>query len=60
MKFNDNGGFVVGTYKHLSCIYKKSLFFVVYKRSLLVGSIATTFLRLKDEEIADMIEGSII
>ena len=34
---NDNGGFVVGTHKHFSCGYKRSLFFVVYKRSLLAG-----------------------
>ena len=35
--FNDNDGFVVGTYKHFSRGYKRSLFFVVYKRSLLAG-----------------------
>ena len=32
VKFNDNGGFVVGTHKHFSWEYKKSLFFMVYKR----------------------------
>ena len=37
VKFNDNGGFVVGTHKHFLWGYKKSLFFVVYKRSLLAG-----------------------
>ena len=36
-KFNDNGGFVVGTHKHFPWRYKRSLFFVVYKRSLLAG-----------------------
>ena len=35
VKFNDNGGFVVGTHKHFSWEYKKSLFFMVYKRYLL-------------------------
>ena len=35
--FNDNGGFVVGTHKHFSWGYKRSLLFVVYKRSLLTG-----------------------
>ena len=35
--FNDNGGFVVGTHKHFSWGYEMSLFFVVYKRSLLAG-----------------------
>ena len=35
VKFNDNGGFVVGTHKHFSWGYKKSLFFMVYKRYLL-------------------------
>ena len=34
---NDNGGFVVWTDKHFSWGYKRSLFFVVYKRSLLAG-----------------------
>ena len=33
--FSDNGGFVVGTHKHSSWRYKRFLFFVVYKRSLL-------------------------
>ena len=33
--FNDNGGFVVGTHKHFSWGYKRSLICVVYKRSLL-------------------------
>ena len=37
LKFNDNGGFVVGTHKHFSWGYKKSLFFVICKRSLLAG-----------------------
>ena len=37
VKFNGNGGFVVDTHKHFSWRYKKSLFFVVYKRSLLAG-----------------------
>ena len=37
VKFNDNGEFVVGTHKHFSWGYKTSLFFVVYKRSLLAG-----------------------
>ena len=32
-----NGGFVVGTHKHYLWGYKRSLFFVVYKRSLLAG-----------------------
>ena len=35
--FNDNGGFVVGTHKHFSWGYKRSLFFVLYKRSLLAS-----------------------
>ena len=35
--FNDNGGFVVGTHEQFSCGYERSLFFVVYKRSLLAG-----------------------
>ena len=29
VKFNDNGGFVVGTHKHFSWGYRKSLFFMV-------------------------------
>ena len=33
--FNDNGGFVAGT--HFLWGYKRSLFFVVCKRSLLAG-----------------------
>ena len=37
VNFSDNGGFVVGTHKHFSWGYKRSLFFVVYKRSLLAG-----------------------
>ena len=37
VKFNDNGGFVVETHKHFSWGYNRSLFFVVYKRSLLAG-----------------------
>ena len=37
VNFNDNGGFVVGTHKHFSWGYKRSLFFAVYKRSLLAG-----------------------
>ena len=35
--FNDNGGFVVGTHKLFSWGYKRSLFFVAYKRPLLAG-----------------------
>ena len=35
--FNDNGGFAVGTHKHFSWGYNRSLFFVVYKRPLLAG-----------------------
>ena len=31
MKFNNNGGFVVGIHKHFSWGYNKSLFFVVRK-----------------------------
>ena len=33
----DNGGFVVGTHKHFSWEYKRFLFSVVYKTSLLAG-----------------------
>ena len=37
VNFNDSGGFVVGTHKYFSWGYKGSLFFAVYKRSLLAG-----------------------
>ena len=35
--FDDNGGFVMGTHKHFSWGYKRSLLFVVCTRSLLGG-----------------------
>ena len=37
VNFSDNSGFVVGTHKHFSWGYKRSLLCVVYLRSLLAG-----------------------